>query len=51
MPNGRRRAQDELQERLSAAGLTVAGDYVPPEAADPAVAVREPVLKLSLIHI
>ena len=47
MPNEHRRAQDELQERLSAAGLTVAGDYVPPEAADPAVAVREPVLKLA----
>ncbi|MEY8437592.1 FAD-dependent oxidoreductase [Atopobiaceae bacterium 24-176] len=47
MPNERRRAQDERQERLRAAGLAVEGDYVPPEASDPSVVVREPVLKLA----
>lgn len=47
MPNERRMAADERIERLREAGLTVEGDYVPPEASDPSVAVRKPVLELA----
>ena len=47
MPNAARRAADEAVARRRAAGLTVEGDYVPPEASDPSVAVRKPVLDLA----